>query len=150
MQVILSIDGGGVRGIIPATILNFLEKKISEIRDEKNIKIASLFDFIAGTSSGALIGALMLLPDEKNSHMPKYSMQDIINLHLKYSGSLFSRKLKHSLSSLFGLIGPRFPSRNLEEPLFHILDHYNFYQLFLSVFQSFVWQYYMHIFYHIR
>ncbi|CAA6674048.1 unnamed protein product [Spirodela intermedia] len=43
---ILSIDGGGVRGIIPATILAFLEKELQDA------KIADYFDVIAGTSTG--------------------------------------------------------------------------------------------------
>ena len=47
---ILSIDGGGSRGVIPANVLNHIEveEKIS-IRDE--------FDFFAGVSTGALIAA---------------------------------------------------------------------------------------------
>lgn len=49
---ILSIDGGGSRGVIPANILNFIEceEKVS-IRDE--------FDFFAGVSTGALVAAYL-------------------------------------------------------------------------------------------
>jgi uncharacterized protein len=45
---ILSIDGGGVRGIIPALALAALERATG-VRARDN------FDFVAGTSSGALI-----------------------------------------------------------------------------------------------
>jgi predicted patatin/cPLA2 family phospholipase len=45
MITILSIDGGGVRGIISAAILEFLEE---------NVSIADYFDIIAGTSTGGL------------------------------------------------------------------------------------------------
>ena len=48
MKKLLSIDGGGIRGIIPATIL-------AEIEGRTNRAIASLFDLMAGTSTGGLI-----------------------------------------------------------------------------------------------
>ena len=45
---ILSIDGGGIRGIIPVTVLAEIEKRCGK-------QIYELFDFIAGTSTGGLI-----------------------------------------------------------------------------------------------
>lgn len=45
---ILSIDGGGIRGIIPARVL-------AHIENETGRPIASLFDGIAGTSTGAVL-----------------------------------------------------------------------------------------------
>ena len=52
MKWILSIDGGGIRGIIPATTLVALEKQIGKPARE-------VFDFLAGTSTGALISAAL-------------------------------------------------------------------------------------------
>jgi predicted acylesterase/phospholipase RssA len=50
MRRILTIDGGGVRGIIPATLLAALERVTGRpTRDQ--------FDFVAGTSTGALLAA---------------------------------------------------------------------------------------------
>jgi predicted acylesterase/phospholipase RssA len=50
MRRILTIDGGGVRGIIPATLLAALESTTGRpTRDA--------FDFVAGTSTGAVIAA---------------------------------------------------------------------------------------------
>ena len=50
---ILSIDGGGIRGIIPGVILNYLEKRL-QILDNSKLKIGDYFDFIAGTSTGGI------------------------------------------------------------------------------------------------
>jgi patatin-like phospholipase/acyl hydrolase len=50
MKKILSIDGGGIRGIIPASVLIKLEQ-------QTNKPVRECFDFIAGTSTGALITA---------------------------------------------------------------------------------------------
>ena len=42
---ILSIDGGGIRGIIPAVVLSRLER-------QKGQRVTDLFDLVAGTSTG--------------------------------------------------------------------------------------------------
>lgn len=47
---ILSIDGGGIRGVYPAHILKCIEEKL-------NINLLASFDMIAGTSTGAIIAA---------------------------------------------------------------------------------------------
>lgn len=47
---ILSIDGGGIRGIFPATVLAHFEKKFLGGRS-----IASHFDMVAGTSTGGIL-----------------------------------------------------------------------------------------------
>jgi len=47
---ILSIDGGGIRGIIPASTLVALEQQLGK-------PVRECFDFLAGTSTGALIAA---------------------------------------------------------------------------------------------
>ncbi|KAL5099292.1 hypothetical protein RYX36_003619, partial [Vicia faba] len=45
---VLSIDGGGVRGIIPGVILAYLESQLQEI-DGADARLADYFDVIAGT-----------------------------------------------------------------------------------------------------
>jgi len=52
-RIILSIDGGGVRGAVVARILNHLEIELS--RRGINKPLYKLFDFFTGTSTGALI-----------------------------------------------------------------------------------------------
>jgi patatin-like phospholipase/acyl hydrolase len=49
---ILSIDGGGSRGVIPANVLNFIER-------EEKISVREAFDFFAGVSTGALVAAYL-------------------------------------------------------------------------------------------
>jgi len=45
---VLSIDGGGIRGIIPAIILRQLQKRLGK-------NLYEVFDLIAGTSTGGII-----------------------------------------------------------------------------------------------
>lgn len=54
---ILSIDGGGIRGIIPATILAYIEQRMGK-------PICDIFDLIAGTSTGGIIALGLVKPDE--------------------------------------------------------------------------------------
>ncbi|HLH73281.1 MAG TPA: patatin-like phospholipase family protein, partial [Chloroflexota bacterium] len=47
---LLAIDGGGIRGIIPATALVKLEQTTGQLTRD-------IFAFVAGTSTGAIIAA---------------------------------------------------------------------------------------------
>ncbi len=51
---ILSIDGGGIRGIIPARFLCELESQVSKQKDEQ-VRLCDYFDLICGTSTGGII-----------------------------------------------------------------------------------------------
>lgn len=68
-------DGGGIRGIIPGTILSFVEAKLKEL-DGPNAKLANYFDVIAGTSTGGLITAILNAP----GHLSKSLSQNISSI----------------------------------------------------------------------
>ncbi|MBC7628274.1 patatin-like phospholipase family protein, partial [Ferruginibacter sp.] len=68
---ILSIDGGGVRGIIPGTILMELEKILQKMDNNSSSKLGDYFDMIAGTSTGGILSCLYLVPGENGK--AKYS-----------------------------------------------------------------------------
>lgn len=71
---ILSIDGGGIRGIIPGKILQSIEKETGPI--------AKNFDMIGGTSTGGILGLGLSLPDDKDPQSPKYTASEVLNLYL--------------------------------------------------------------------
>ena len=52
---ILSIDGGGIRGVISAVLLEKMEELTGR-------PVSSLFDMIAGTSTGGIIAAALATP----------------------------------------------------------------------------------------
>jgi len=56
---ILSIDGGGIRGIIPAKVLAELERELQ--RTEPDKKLYEHFDLICGTSTGAILAIAIAL-----------------------------------------------------------------------------------------
>ncbi len=59
---ILSIDGGGIRGIIPGQVLVDVERKLQKHTGNAGARIADFFDLIAGTSTGAATQRAFLCP----------------------------------------------------------------------------------------
>ena len=50
--LILSIDGGGSRGVIPTNVLKYMER-------EEHMSVRAEFDFFAGVSTGAMVAAYL-------------------------------------------------------------------------------------------
>ncbi|KAL5558894.1 hypothetical protein UlMin_035105 [Ulmus minor] len=83
---VLSIDGGGIRGIIPGTILAFLESELQKL-DGPEARLADYFDVIAGTSTGGLVTAMLAAPDANNR--PLFAAKDIKDFYLDHSPHIF-------------------------------------------------------------
>lgn len=107
---ILSIDGGGIRGVIPATVLNYIESRLVSGR-----RIADCFDIIGGTSTGGIIALLLTTPDQNNH--PKYSTKDICYIYEEFGKNVFSQSLWQFIKSGNGWWGPKYASESLEEHL---------------------------------
>jgi hypothetical protein len=55
---ILSLDGGGIRGVLTLEILLELERQLkTELGEDDTFRLSSYFDYIGGTSTGAIIAA---------------------------------------------------------------------------------------------
>lgn len=119
---ILSIDGGGMRGIIPAAILAYLETKIQEYSKRPTAHIADCFDFIAGTSTGSITAACMLLPNEKGK--TKYSMNNIVDFYIRLGPEIFNIPKRYKFKTLWGFTGPLIPEENVEKTYLHIFGHH--------------------------
>lgn len=86
MKKILAIDGGGIRGIIPAYILSEIEARTGQ-------PIAKSFDLIAGTSTGGIIAAGLAVPSG-NTYYPRYSAKDLVDFYTEESGKIFEKNCK--------------------------------------------------------
>ncbi|KAJ9670020.1 hypothetical protein PVL29_026526 [Vitis rotundifolia] len=104
MATVLSIDGGGIRGIIPGTLLAFLESKLQEL-DGANARIADYFDIIAGTSTGGLVTSMLTAPNKDNR--PIYAAKDINNFYLEHCPKIFPQ------NSVSGATGPKYDGKYL-------------------------------------
>jgi patatin-like phospholipase/acyl hydrolase len=80
---ILSIDGGGIRGIIPAYILQQLEAMMGK-------PVYQCFDIVGGTSTGGLIALALTTPQLKNQKpVAPLSATAVLNLYLKDYKQIF-------------------------------------------------------------
>lgn len=71
---ILSLDGGGLRGMMTVQVLKKVEKLLRDRFDEPEMVLADYFDLIAGTSTGAIIAAGLakgMTADEIDGHYRK-------------------------------------------------------------------------------
>ena len=70
----------------------------------EDVRIADYFDEIAGTSTGALIACLLVVPDPVTKR-PKYTARDAINLYLQNSAKVFPQKRLERLTLRFLTLG---------------------------------------------
>ncbi|KAJ6709799.1 XYLOSE ISOMERASE [Salix koriyanagi] len=87
LVTVLSIDGGGIRGIIPGTILAFLESELQKLDNDDDARLADYFDVISGTSTGGLVTAMLTAPNERNR--PLFAAKDINAFYLDNSPKIF-------------------------------------------------------------
>jgi uncharacterized protein len=112
---ILSIDGGGIRGILPGQMLVVLEKKIQERSKDPNARIADYFDLIAGTSTGGILTCIYLCPDA--SGRPRFSAQEAVDLYIKRGGEIFHADIRKKILSLGGLSDEKYSAKFIERNL---------------------------------
>lgn len=112
MYNILSIDGGGIRGVMPALLLASIEEMTGK-------PIASLFDLVAGTSTGAILAAGVTMPDSDG--YPMYPAKEIVNLYDREGKKIFEPKKKGLIGKLSryfgGLVSEKYDNRNLQKVL---------------------------------
>ncbi|KAG8497520.1 hypothetical protein CXB51_008834 [Gossypium anomalum] len=116
MVTVLSIDGGGIRGIIPSVLLASLESKLQEL-DGPNARIADYFDIVAGTSTGGLIATMLTAPNKDNGRQPLYEAKDIANSLINQL--LGDITLKQTLTNL---VLPTFDIKLLQPVIFSTND----------------------------
>lgn len=81
---ILSIDGGGIRGVIPARVL-------ADIEDRARAPIADLFDLVAGTSTGGLLALALTVPKpDANRGIPA---SELVSLYFQHGRRIFPATL---------------------------------------------------------
>ena len=87
IRLIISIDGGGIRGILPLKIIDYIDEQIRLV----NVKCSfnSLTDMVAGTSTGALISAALILEDDKGT--PRFTANDLLILYSNRGPQIFSK-----------------------------------------------------------
>ena len=81
---VLSVDGGGVRGIIPALVLAHLERQMGAPASE-------LFDLIVGTSTGGILALGLSLQDQQGRSL--LAAKRMVALYERHGAQIFERSL---------------------------------------------------------
>jgi uncharacterized protein len=114
---ILSIDGGGIRGIIPATIVVYLESRLQRLSKNPNVRVGDYFDFIAGTSTGAILACTYLCPTVEDATKYRYTAEDALRFYLEKGNYIFSTDIWNTVTSMGGFLKARYPHAPLEKVL---------------------------------
>ena len=111
---ILSIDGGGLRGIIPLQVIKEVEKLTGE-------PIHKTFDLIAGTSTGGLLTCALSFGDSESvvGNTRKYSLDEIQKIYEERGKEIFPkyRFFKRNYNGLKKWFRPQFSPENLNKIL---------------------------------
>jgi patatin-like phospholipase/acyl hydrolase len=135
---VLSIDGGGIRGIIPAVIL-------TEIEERTGKAISDLFHLIAGTSTGGILALGLTKPkedkpeskpkakdkkeadpkpaekleetspkvkEEEKKRVPEFKAEEMVSLYEQEGTTIFPRSFFKP-----GWFGAKYPSTGIEKVL---------------------------------
>jgi patatin-like phospholipase/acyl hydrolase len=105
---VLSIDGGGIRGLIPALVLAELERRAGRQTFE-------LFDLIAGTSTGGILACALCAPDP----MPA---SRLVGLYEEEGPDIFDRSIFQRIRSAEGLLDEKYDSTALDRTLVRFLE----------------------------
>jgi predicted acylesterase/phospholipase RssA len=105
---ILSIDGGGIRGIVPAVVL-------AEIEHRTQRPISQTFDLIAGTSTGGILSLGLCVPDD--SGKPKYAAEKLVELYETRGSQIFHRDAWYRVWAMENILEAKYPTDGIEEVL---------------------------------
>src|SRR6476469_7692332 len=100
---ILAIDGGGIRGIIPALVLTELEKRAGR-------PVADLFDLVAGTSTGGILACALTRPEARPA-------SELVDIYRKEGPHIFSRTPVKVITSVLGLTDEKYDDAALNAAL---------------------------------
>lgn len=111
---ILSIDGGGIRGILPGVILAFIESRL-RAKEGDHVRLSDYFDMIAGTSTGGILSCIYLAPSKDGR--PKFTAQEAVDLYLERGNKIFDVGLWHKLRSGLSVTDEKYEADALEDSL---------------------------------
>lgn len=94
---ILCISGGGIRGIIPATILQELEKEAGK-------SVTQIFDLVVGTSTGGIIAAGIATG---------MTPESITEMYVSEAKKIFNRSFLRKIRTGFGLLRSKYNNKGL-------------------------------------
>jgi uncharacterized protein len=100
---VLAIDGGGIRGLIPALVLAEIERRAER-------PVFELFDLIAGTSTGGILACALCAPDP----LPA---EQVAAIYEEEGPAIFDRSAWQRIRSAEGLLDEKYDAGALDRAL---------------------------------
>jgi patatin-like phospholipase/acyl hydrolase len=113
---ILCVDGGGIRGMIPALVLAELERRLQEGAGAQ-ARASDYFHMFAGTSTGGLVALSLTAPDPDRPERPAVSADQLARFYTEDGPDIFRRSLLHKLRTLWGWLGPKYTLGPLQQAI---------------------------------
>lgn len=89
---VLSLDGGGMRGIYTGAFLARLTDQFARLRGEPALDLGLGFDLITGTSTGAIVGCALAVGRP---------MADVVSLYREHGPKIFPHRLTGKRSAVY-------------------------------------------------
>jgi uncharacterized protein len=105
---VLCIDGGGIRGLIPALVLAEIERRTGR-------RIAELVDLVAGTSTGGILACALTRPGPSGA--PLYAAEELAGIYVEEGPKIFRRGLLKRIFSVEGWVDERYEDDGLNAAL---------------------------------
>jgi patatin-like phospholipase/acyl hydrolase len=102
---VLSIDGGGIRGIIPAMVIAHIEKLMGKPAHE-------LFDLMVGTSTGGILALGLAHPGPGKP--AQFSARRVVRLYEEHGGKIFEHSLWRKVRTVGGFLEEAYSHEVLE------------------------------------
>lgn len=110
---VLCIDGGGIRGLIPALVL-------AEIELRTGRRTADMVDLIAGTSTGGLLACGLTRPGSDGR--PRFGAEELAGIYLEEGPRIFRRDTLKRVTSADGWLDERYDDDALNAALARYLE----------------------------
>ena len=105
LRRVLSIDGGGIRGIIPAMVIAHIEKRMGKPAHE-------LFDLMVGTSTGGILALGLAHPGPGKP--AQFSARRVVRLYEEHGGKIFEHSLWRKVRTVGGFLEEAYSHEVLE------------------------------------
>ena len=105
---ILAIDGGGIRGLVPALVLEHLERLTGR-------PVAELFDLVAGTSTGGILACGLTAPGPGGG--PRHTAEAMAELYRVEGPRIFRRSVWQRVRSGEGVLDEKHDADAIEDAL---------------------------------
>lgn len=100
---ILSLDGGGLRGVLTLEYLATIETMLGKRSGRADFRLCDYFDLIGGTSTGAIIAAALACG---------MSVDELKKLYREIGETVFRPSILPK-----GILSPKFPSKRVQQAL---------------------------------